>query len=88
MKRFAAILLTCALAAVLIAELSSALFVQFPNQQIQTNNEEDTLDIGIKTPIKWFFRQARFGNFQLINCTYFPRTFKKTAVSIQSSVQL
>ena len=78
MKRFAVSLLTCAFSVIMIAELSSALIVQFHSKQIQTNNEEDTLEIGIKTPVNWFFRQVDFGLFQPIIDNYLPRIFKKT----------
>ena len=80
MKRFAVRVFTYALCVVLIAELSSALIVQSHSKQIQTNNEEDTLELGIKTPIKWFFRQIDSGIFQPIIDTYFLRIFKKTAI--------
>ena len=63
----------------MIAELSSALTIQSHSKKIQFN-EEDTLEIGIKTPIKWFFRQVDIGSFQPIIDTYFPRIFKKTAI--------
>ena len=71
----------------MIAQLSSALIIQFHSQQIQIN-EEDTLEIGIKTPINWFFRQVDFGSFQPIIDTYFPRIFKKTAVILQAAIQI
>ena len=73
-------LLTCAFSAIMIAELSSALIIQSHSQKIQIN-EEDTLELGIKTLINWFFRQVVFGIFQPIIDTYFPRIFKKTALS-------
>jgi len=44
-------------------------------------------EFGIKTPIKWFYRQARFGSFQPIIDTYFPRIFKKTAVILPAPIQ-
>ncbi len=86
MKRFVVIALTCTLCVILITELSSALIVQSHSKRIQIN-EEDTLEIGIKTPVKWFFRQVDFASFQPIIDTYFPRIFKKTAISIQSAIQ-
>ena len=88
MKRFAVSLLICAFSVIMIAQLSSALIFQFHSKQIQTNNEEDILELGIKTPFSWFHRQVDFGIFRPINDIYFPRTFKKTAVNIQSPVQL
>ena len=86
MKRFAVSLLTCAFRVILIAELSSALIVQSQSKQIQIS-KEDTLELGIKTPIKWFFRQARLGTFQPIISNYLPRIFKKTAVYLQPATQ-
>jgi hypothetical protein len=71
----------------MIAELSSALIVQSHSKQIQTK-EEDTLEIGIKTPVNWFFRQVDFGIFQPIIDIYFPRIFKKTAVILPAPIQL
>ena len=65
MKRFAVSLLTCAFSVIMIAELSSALIIQSHSKQIQIN-EEDTLELGIKTPTNWFFRQVDFGIFQPI----------------------
>ena len=53
LKRFTVYLLTCAFSAILIAELSSALIIQSHSQQIQTNNEENTLELGIKTLKNW-----------------------------------
>ena len=50
LKRFAVNLLTCALHVIMITDLSSALTVQSLSKQIQTNNEEDTLGLGIKPP--------------------------------------
>ena len=50
MKIFAVNLLTCALYVIMITDLSSALTVQSHSKQIQTNNEEDTLELGIKPP--------------------------------------
>ena len=88
MKRFAVSLLICAFSVIMITELSSALIVQSHSKQIQTYNEEDTLELGIKTPIKWFFRQVDFGIFQPIIDTYFPRIFKKTAVYLPPATQL
>ena len=62
MRKFTVYLLTCAFSALLITELSTALIVQSHSQQIQIN-EEDTLEIGIKTPINWFYRQFVFGTY-------------------------
>ena len=87
MKRFVVIALTCTLCVILITELSSALIIQFHSKQIQTN-EEDTLEIGIKTPIKWFCRQIDFGSFLPIIDNYFPRIFKKTAIILPVPIQL
>ena len=87
LKRFAVSLLTLALCVIMIAQLSSALIVQFHSKQIQIN-EEDTLEIGIKTPIKWFFRQVDLDTFQPIISNYLPRIFKKTAVILPASIQL
>ena len=87
MKRFTVCLLTCAFSAIMIAELSSALIIQSHSQQIQIN-KEDIPELGIKTLKNWFHRQIDFGSFQPINDTYFPRTFKKTAFSTQSPIQL
>ena len=50
MKRFAVSLLICAFSVIMIAQLSSALIIQSHSKQIQIN-EEDTLEIGIKTLI-------------------------------------
>ena len=85
MKRFAVSLLICAFSVIMITELSSALIIQFHSKQIQIN-EEDTLELGIKTPIKWFFRQVDFGIFQPIIDSYFPRIFKKTAVILPPAI--
>ena len=87
MKRFTVIALTCALCIIMIAELSSALIIQSHSQQIQIH-EEDTLEIGIKTPIKWFYRQVDSGIFQPIISNYLPRIFKKTAVILPAAIQL
>jgi len=87
LKRFAVSLLTYALCVIMITELSSALIVQSHSQQVQFN-EEDTLELGIKTPIKWFYRHIDFGNFQPIIGDYLSRIFKKTAISILSPIQL
>ena len=43
MKRFAVSLLICAFSVIMIAEISSALIIQFHSKQIQTK-EEDTLN--------------------------------------------
>ena len=87
MKRFAVYLLTCALSVIMIAELSSALVIQFHSNQIQIN-EEDSFELGIKTPIKWFFRQVDFGSFQPIIGNYFPRIFKKTAIILPAPIHV
>ena len=87
MKRFAVSALTCALSVIMVAELSSALIVQSHSKQIQTNEEDTTLELGIKTPINWFFRQVRFGTFQPIIDNYLPRIFKKTAIILQPAIQ-
>jgi len=79
LKRFTLCLLTCAFSAIMIAELSSALIIQSHSQQIQIH-EEDIPELGIQTLKNWFYRQARFGIFQPIIDTYFPRIFKKTAI--------
>ena len=87
MKRFTVYLLTCSLCIIMIAELSSALIVQSHSKQIQTNLE-DTLEIGIETPIKWFYRQFDFSSYQPIIGDYLPRIFKKTAVILPAPIQL
>ena len=87
MKKFIVCLLTCAFSAILITELSSAIIIQSHSEQIQIN-EEDIPELGTKTLKNWFHRQIDFGSFQPINDTYFPRTFKKTAFSTQSPIQL
>ena len=63
----------------MIAQLSSAIIIQSHSQQIQIN-EEDIPESGIKTLKNWIYRQVRFGTFQPIIDTYFPRIFKKTAI--------
>ena len=88
MKRFAVRVFTYALCVIIIAQLSSAFIIQFHSKQIQTYNEEDTLEIGIKTPLSWFFRHVDFGSFQPIIGDYFPRIFKKTAVILPAPIQL
>ena len=88
MKRFTVSLLTCALCVIMIAQLSSALIVQSHSKQIQINEEDTTLELGIKTPIKWFYRQIDLGSFQPKIGTYFPRIFKKTAVILPPAIQL
>jgi hypothetical protein len=80
-------ILTYALCVIMIAQISSALVIQSNSKQIQIN-EEDTLELGIKTPIKCFFRQIDFDSFQPIIDTYFPRIFKKTAVILPAPIQL
>jgi hypothetical protein len=80
-------ILTCAFSALLIAEISSVLIIQFQSKQFETN-KEDTPELGKKTPYNRNHRQARFGIFQPINSTYFPRIFKKTAISIPPPIQL
>ena len=87
MKRFVISALTCALSVIMIAELSSALIIQFHSKQIQIN-EEDTLELGIKTPINWLFRQVDFASFQPIIDNYLPRIFKKTAVILPAPIHL
>jgi hypothetical protein len=79
LKRFTVCLLICAVSALLITELSSAIIIQSHNEKIQIN-EEDTPELGTKTLINWFHRQIDFGSFQPIIDTYFPRIFKKTAI--------
>ena len=88
MKRFAVSLLTFAFSVIMITDLSSALNIQSHSKQIQTNEEDTTLEFGIKNPINWFYRQIDLGIFQPINGINIPCIFKKTAVIIQSSVQL
>ena len=85
MKRITVMILTCAFSVIMITELSSALIVQSHSKKIHIN-EEDTLEISIKTPIKWFFRQVDLGTFQPIISNYFPRIFKKTAVIIPQAI--
>jgi len=87
LKRTAVRLFTIALSVIMIAELSSALIIQSHSNNIQIK-EEDTLELGIKTPIKWFFRQCDFSSFRPIIDTYFPRIFKKTAVIIPQAIYL
>ena len=87
MKRFAVSALTSALSVIMIAELSSALIVQSHSKKIQIH-EEDTLELGIKTSIKWCFRSVDFGNFQPISGINFPRIFKKTAVILPAPIHL
>ena len=87
MKKSVVCLLICTFSALLITELSSAIIIQSHNEKIQIN-EEDTPELGTKTLRNWFHRQIDFGSFQPINDTYFPRTFKKTAFSTQSPIQL
>jgi hypothetical protein len=71
----------------MISELSSALIIKSHSEQIQIRGE-DIPELGIKTLKNWFHRQIDFGTFQPINDTYFPRTFKKTAFSTKSPIQL
>jgi hypothetical protein len=80
LRKITGCLFTCAFSAILITELSSALIVQSHSEQIQIHEEEDTLEIGIKTPIKWFFRQIDLSSFQPIISNYLPNIFKKTAI--------
>ena len=87
MKRFAVRLLICVFSVIMIAQLSSALIVQSHSNQIQIN-EEDTLEIGIKTQINWFYRQVDLGILQPIIDTYFPCIFKKSAVILPATIQL
>jgi len=87
LKRFTLCLLTCALSAILITELSSALIIQSHSKKIQIN-EEDIPELGIKTLKNWFHRHIDFGSFQPIIDTYFPRIFKKTAVIIPQTIYL
>lgn len=85
MKRFAVMILTCAFSALLIAEISSVLIIQFHSKQFETK-KEDTIEIGIKTPIKLFFMQVDLGSFQPIIGDYFPRIFKKTAIILPAPI--
>ena len=71
----------------MISELSSAIIIQSHSEKIQIS-KEDIPELGIKTLKNWFHRQIDIGSFQPINVTYFPRTFKKTAFSTQSPIQL
>jgi len=80
LKKSVVCLLTCAFSAIMISELSSALIIKSHSEQIQIT-EEDTPELGIKTPINRNHRQALLVAFQPINGTYFPRTFKKTTFS-------
>jgi hypothetical protein len=85
LKRFTLCLLTCAISAILITELSSALIIQSHSKQIQIN-EEDIPELGNKTLKKWFHRHIDFGIFQPIITSYFPSMFKKTAVIIPQAI--
>ena len=87
MKRITVCLLTCAFSAIMISELSSALIIQSHSQQVQIS-KEDIPELGTKTLKNRIHRQAPFGAFQPINDTYFTRTFKKTAFSTKSPIQL
>ena len=80
-------ILTCAFSAILITELSSALIIQSHSQQVQFN-EEDTLELGIKSPIKWFHRQIDFGRLQPITGINISRIFKKTAIILPAPTHL
>ena len=80
LKRFAVSLLICAFSVIMIAELSSALVIQFHSQRIQIN-VEDTPKLGNKTTFNRNHRQAVFDSFQPINGINFPRIFKKTAAA-------
>jgi hypothetical protein len=79
--------LTCILCVIMIVELSSALNVKSYSKQVQIS-EEDIPELGIKTLKNWFYKQIDFGIFQPIIDTYFPRIFKKTAISMPSPIQL
>jgi hypothetical protein len=87
LKKSVVCLLTCAFSAIMISELSSAIIIQSHSEKIQIN-EKDIPELGIKTLKNWFHRQIDIGSFQPINVTYFPRTFKKTAFSTKSPIQL
>jgi len=87
LRKFTVCLLTFAFSAIMIAQLSSALIIQFHSQQVQFN-EEDTLELGIKTPIKWFHRQIDFGRLQPITGSNISRIFKKTAIILPAPIQL
>ena len=85
MRKFTVCLLIFAFSAIMIAQLSSALIVQSYSKMIQIH-KEDIPEFGTKTPINWFYRQARFGIFQPIIDTYFPRIFKKTAIILPAPI--
>ena len=87
MRKLAVCLFTCAISAILIAELSSALTIQSHSKQIQIH-KEDIPELGTKTLKNWFHRQIDFGTFQPIITSYFPRMFKKTAVILPKPIQL
>jgi hypothetical protein len=70
----------------MIAELSSALIIQSHSQESQIH-KEDNPELGIKSLKNWFHRQIVFGSFQPIIDTYFPRTFKKTAIISPAPIQ-
>jgi hypothetical protein len=79
--------LTCAISAILITELSSALIIQSHSEQIQIK-EEDIPELSNKTLKKWFHRHINFGIFQPIITRYFPRMFKKTAAIPPAPIHL
>ena len=85
MKRLTVMILTCAISAILITELSSALTIQSHRKQIQFN-EKDILELGTETLKNWFHRHIDFGSFQPIITSYFPRMFKKTAIISQAPI--
>jgi hypothetical protein len=87
LRKLTVCLLTCAFSAILITELSSALIIQSHSQQVQFN-EEDTLELGIKSPIKWFHRQIDFGRLQPITGINISRIFKKTAIILPAPIHL
>jgi hypothetical protein len=87
LKKSVVCLLTCAFSAIMISELSSALIIQSHSQQVQIS-KEDIPELGTKTLKIRNHRQAPLGAFQPINEAYLPRTFKKTAFSTKSPIQL
>jgi hypothetical protein len=87
LRKFAVCLLTCAFSAIMITELSSALIIQSHSKLFQIS-KEDIPELGTKTLENRNHRQTCLDTFQPINDTYLPRTFKKTAFSTQSPIQL
>jgi hypothetical protein len=85
LRKFTVCILTCALSAILIAVLSSALIIQSHSQQVQLS-KEDIPKLGIQTLKKWFDRQIVFGSFQPITGINFPRIFKKTAIILPAPI--